>query len=142
MQNNLIRSSSTRTTGPSSDHFHVSDYSKVEDMYMQLCVDPHQMTQLLDLGYTEQEARLGLRACRGNLNEAANHISQRELELQSSEKKDEGEKALKHNAEICSKKKKTESTDSQLPKPESAAASHGQFAEPDSEAKNSGHVII
>ncbi|KAK1173984.1 NEDD8 ultimate buster 1-like isoform X1 [Acipenser oxyrinchus oxyrinchus] len=53
---------------------------KVEDMYMQLCVDPHQMTQLMALGYTEQEARLGLRACRGNLNEAAKHISQRREE--------------------------------------------------------------
>ncbi|XP_041102769.1 NEDD8 ultimate buster 1-like isoform X3 [Polyodon spathula] len=50
---------------------------KVEDLYRQLCVDPHQMTELLALGYTEQEARLGLRACRGNINEAANHISQR-----------------------------------------------------------------
>ncbi|MBN3278897.1 NUB1 protein, partial [Polyodon spathula] len=61
---------------------------KVEDLYRQLCVDPHQMTELLDLGYTEQEARLGLRACRGNINEAANHISQRREEKAEMKRKE------------------------------------------------------
>ncbi|MGH0159175.1 UNVERIFIED_CONTAM: hypothetical protein FKN15_036344 [Acipenser sinensis] len=61
---------------------------KVEGLYRQLCVDPHQMTQLLALGYTEQEARLGLRACRGNLNEAANHISQRREEKAEMKRKE------------------------------------------------------
>ncbi|KAJ8418807.1 hypothetical protein AAFF_G00003060 [Aldrovandia affinis] len=52
---------------------------KVEDLYGRLCLDPNKMTQLMSLGYTEQEARLGLRACQGNTNEAALHISQRRM---------------------------------------------------------------
>ncbi|XP_033914265.3 NEDD8 ultimate buster 1-like isoform X1 [Acipenser ruthenus] len=72
---------------------------KVEDMYMQLCVDPHQITQLVDLGYTEQEACLGLRACQGNFNEAANHISQRREEKAEMKRK-ERQKRRKHVDDI------------------------------------------
>ncbi|XP_033856304.3 NEDD8 ultimate buster 1 isoform X2 [Acipenser ruthenus] len=72
---------------------------KVEGLYRQLCVDPEQMTQLLALGYTEQEARLGLRACRGNLNEAANHISQRREEKAEMKRK-EREKRRKRMDDI------------------------------------------
>ncbi|MGH0135679.1 UNVERIFIED_CONTAM: hypothetical protein FKN15_057894 [Acipenser sinensis] len=57
------------------------------------------MTQLLALGYTEQEARLGLRACRGNLNEAANHISQRREEKAEMKRK-ERQKRRKHVDDI------------------------------------------
>ncbi|KAI4884118.1 hypothetical protein NFI96_032763 [Prochilodus magdalenae] len=53
---------------------------KVEDLYSRLCLDPEKMTQLMSMGFTEQETRLGLRACRGNLEEAALHISQRKDE--------------------------------------------------------------
>ncbi|KAJ8374979.1 hypothetical protein SKAU_G00055590 [Synaphobranchus kaupii] len=54
--------------------------TKVEDLYQRLCLDPNKMTQLMSMGYTEQEARLGLRACQGNVDEAALHVSQRRME--------------------------------------------------------------
>ncbi|KAJ8277571.1 hypothetical protein GJAV_G00076790 [Gymnothorax javanicus] len=54
--------------------------TKVEDLYQRLCLDPNKMTQLMTLGFTDQEARLGLRACQGNVDEAALHISQRRME--------------------------------------------------------------
>uniref|UniRef100_A0A3Q2DET5 Negative regulator of ubiquitin like proteins 1 n=1 Tax=Cyprinodon variegatus TaxID=28743 RepID=A0A3Q2DET5_CYPVA len=49
--------------------------SQVEDLYGRLSPDSEKMSQLLVLGFTEREARLGLRACGGDLQEAAIHIS-------------------------------------------------------------------
>ncbi|KAB5586470.1 hypothetical protein PHYPO_G00002040 [Pangasianodon hypophthalmus] len=46
-----------------------------EVLYSQLCLDPEKMTQLLSMGFTEQDARLGLRACRGNVEAAVTHIT-------------------------------------------------------------------
>ncbi|MED6249150.1 hypothetical protein ATANTOWER_010028 [Ataeniobius toweri] len=51
--------------------------SKVENLYGRLCPDSEKMAQLMALGFTEREARLGLRACGGDLQEAAIHISNR-----------------------------------------------------------------
>ncbi|KAL7874710.1 hypothetical protein SRHO_G00056800 [Serrasalmus rhombeus] len=53
---------------------------KAEDLYSHLCLDPEKMTQLMSMGFSEQDVRLGLRACRGNVEEAALHISQRRNE--------------------------------------------------------------
>ncbi|XP_067107724.1 NEDD8 ultimate buster 1 [Osmerus mordax] len=53
---------------------------KAEDLYRRLVTDPDLMTQLLALGFSEREARLGLRACQGNVNQAAMHISNRRQE--------------------------------------------------------------
>ena len=50
---------------------------QAEDLYRRLVTDPDLMTQLLALGFPEREARLGLRACQGNVNQAAMHISNR-----------------------------------------------------------------
>ncbi|XP_053491150.1 NEDD8 ultimate buster 1 [Ictalurus furcatus] len=50
---------------------------QVEELYSQLCLDPEKMTQLLSIGFTEQDARLGLRACRGNVEAAVMHITRR-----------------------------------------------------------------
>ncbi|XP_078018633.1 NEDD8 ultimate buster 1 isoform X2 [Epinephelus lanceolatus] len=47
---------------------------KVESLYSRLCPDSEKMAQLMALGFTEREARLGLRACQGDLQEAAIHI--------------------------------------------------------------------
>lgn len=40
-----------------------------------MSLDSEKMTQLMILGFTEREARLGLRACQGNVEEATIHIS-------------------------------------------------------------------
>jgi len=48
---------------------------QVESLYGRLCLDSEKMAQLMALGFTEREARLGLRACQGDLQEAAIHIS-------------------------------------------------------------------
>uniref|UniRef100_A0A8C9YME3 Negative regulator of ubiquitin like proteins 1 n=1 Tax=Sander lucioperca TaxID=283035 RepID=A0A8C9YME3_SANLU len=54
--------------------------SKVESLYSRLCLDSEKMSQLMVLGFTEREARLGLRACQGDLEEAAIHISNQRQE--------------------------------------------------------------
>uniref|UniRef100_A0A8P4GHB8 Negative regulator of ubiquitin-like proteins 1 n=1 Tax=Dicentrarchus labrax TaxID=13489 RepID=A0A8P4GHB8_DICLA len=54
--------------------------SKVESLYSRLSLDSEKMTQLMTLGFTEREARLGLRACQGDLQEAAIHISNQRQE--------------------------------------------------------------
>lgn len=51
-----------------------------ETLYNQLCLDPEKMTQLLSMGFTEQDARLGLRACRGDMEKAVMHITRRREE--------------------------------------------------------------
>uniref|UniRef100_A0A671NK82 NEDD8 ultimate buster 1-like n=1 Tax=Sinocyclocheilus anshuiensis TaxID=1608454 RepID=A0A671NK82_9TELE len=49
----------------------------VEELLGQLFLDPAKMLRLMTLGFSEQEARLGLRACRGDMEEAERLISQR-----------------------------------------------------------------
>ncbi|XP_036445543.1 NEDD8 ultimate buster 1 [Colossoma macropomum] len=61
---------------------------KVEDLYDHLRLDPEKMTQLMSMGFSEQETRLGLRACRGNVEEAALHISQRRNEREEIKQKE------------------------------------------------------
>ncbi|KAM9337478.1 NEDD8 ultimate buster 1 isoform 2-T2 [Symphorus nematophorus] len=56
--------------------------AKVESLYGRLCLDSEKMSQLMTLGFSEREARLGLRACQGDVQEAAIHISnQRQILL-------------------------------------------------------------
>ncbi|XP_016326994.1 NEDD8 ultimate buster 1-like isoform X1 [Sinocyclocheilus anshuiensis] len=52
----------------------------VEELLGQLFLDPAKMLRLMTLGFSEQEARLGLRACRGDMEEAERLISQRKKE--------------------------------------------------------------
>ncbi|XP_047193826.1 NEDD8 ultimate buster 1 [Hippoglossus stenolepis] len=54
--------------------------TKVESLFSHLCLDSEKMAQLMALGFSEREARLGLRACQGDLQEAAIHISNRRQE--------------------------------------------------------------
>ncbi|XP_060949482.1 NEDD8 ultimate buster 1 isoform X2 [Limanda limanda] len=54
--------------------------SKVESLFSHLGLDSEKMAQLMELGFSEREARLGLRACQGDLQEAAIHISHRRQE--------------------------------------------------------------
>ncbi|KAK7118883.1 hypothetical protein R3I94_022407 [Phoxinus phoxinus] len=53
---------------------------EVERLFGQLFLDPDKIAQLVGLGFSDQDARLGLRACRGDLSEAVLHITQRKKE--------------------------------------------------------------
>ncbi|XP_067233808.1 NEDD8 ultimate buster 1 [Chanodichthys erythropterus] len=53
---------------------------EVEHLFGQLYLDPDKIMQLMSLGFSEQDARLGLRACRGDLTQAVDHITQRKKE--------------------------------------------------------------
>ncbi|XP_003968260.2 NEDD8 ultimate buster 1 [Takifugu rubripes] len=53
---------------------------KVESLYRRVGLDSEKMTQLMILGFTDREARLGLRACQGNVEEAAIYISNQRQE--------------------------------------------------------------
>ncbi|XP_077365861.1 NEDD8 ultimate buster 1 isoform X2 [Festucalex cinctus] len=54
--------------------------SQVELLYARLCPAADKMTQLMLLGFSEREARLGLRACHGDVHEAAMLVSNQRQE--------------------------------------------------------------
>ncbi|KAK5849537.1 hypothetical protein PBY51_013865 [Eleginops maclovinus] len=54
--------------------------SKVEVLSGRLSLDSEKMSQLVSLGFTDREARLGLRATQGDLQEAVTHITNQRQE--------------------------------------------------------------
>lgn len=64
--------------------------TQVEELYSRLRIDTEKVDVLLSMGFTDQEARLGLRACQGQADLAAEHIIARRKEkeeLRKSERK-------------------------------------------------------
>lgn len=59
-----------------------------------LSINDNDLSQLLSLGYSVSDARLGLRAHSGDLNGACQYLQRREEERQERERKEEEEKEL------------------------------------------------
>ncbi|XP_064646683.1 NEDD8 ultimate buster 1-like [Lineus longissimus] len=60
-----------------------------------LQVDDEKMTQVMTMGFSQQEARLGLRACQGSVDGAIAHIISRREERKEVKKKEKEEKRLR-----------------------------------------------
>ncbi|XP_072568381.1 NEDD8 ultimate buster 1 [Paramormyrops kingsleyae] len=56
--------------------------AKVEKLYKELHMDPNKISRVTELGFTTQEARLGLRACDGDVSAAATYLTDRKEEKQ------------------------------------------------------------
>lgn len=61
---------------------------QVDVLYSQLVPDLAQMSQLMSLGFSETEARLGLRACQGDIQRAAELISTQREEREEQRKRE------------------------------------------------------
>ncbi|XP_078280490.1 NEDD8 ultimate buster 1 [Rhinoraja longicauda] len=76
--------------------------NEAEILLGKLSVDDKKVVQLMSLGFTAQEARLGLRACDDDINFAASHIYQRREEKAEIRRKERAERKRKKQEAINS----------------------------------------
>ncbi|XP_052813375.1 NEDD8 ultimate buster 1-like [Mya arenaria] len=65
---------------------------RAESELQRLTIDEDKLNAVMTMGFSEGEARLGLRACDGNIQNAVAHIMKRREEKEENEKKREGER--------------------------------------------------
>lgn len=70
----------------------------VESLYQRVCIDSEKLCQLMSLGFTERESRLGLRASQGDVEEAAAHITRRREEKEELKKKERLNRSVRSRA--------------------------------------------
>lgn len=70
--------------------------SRAEFELQHLIVDEEKLTQVMTMGFTQREARLGLRASAGNVDQAVQHIMQRKEEKKEISKKVKEERRKKN----------------------------------------------
>lgn len=92
-----------------NDQF-VEKLKKAQDLFSHLCLDPEKMNQLMGMSFSEQDARLALRACRGDVQKAALHITERicereEIKQKEREKRRQRVQAIHTLAELGYSKK-------------------------------------
>jgi len=75
--------------------------TKIESQLLE--VNEQILIQLMEMGYSISEARLGLRAAQGNLEGAVVHINQRRQDKEEIEKKEKNEKELRKRRESVGK---------------------------------------
>ncbi|XP_051871898.1 NEDD8 ultimate buster 1-like [Pristis pectinata] len=76
--------------------------NEAEVLLAKLSVDDRKVVQLMSLGFTPQEARLGLRACDDDINLAASHIYQRREEKAEIRRKERAERKRRKQEAINS----------------------------------------
>lgn len=80
-----------------------SKLAKAESELQRLTVDEDKITTVMSVGFSEGEARLGLRACDGNVQNAVSHIIKRREEKKENAKKIKEERRRKRLAKSLGK---------------------------------------
>ncbi|XP_078702483.1 NEDD8 ultimate buster 1-like isoform X2 [Branchiostoma floridae x Branchiostoma belcheri] len=73
----------------------VAELAKADAFLRQLQVDESKLTELMTMGFSSAEARLGLRACGNNVQAAVTHIMQKQEERREIKKKEREERRQK-----------------------------------------------
>ncbi|ESN92687.1 hypothetical protein HELRODRAFT_189570 [Helobdella robusta] len=87
---------------------------KAEEELKSLQVDKEDMMTIMEIGYSEQEARLALRFCKGNVSQAIEHIMTKKQERRKIEEQEKEEKYRKKMAKVLGKTSSGQLVDASL----------------------------